>query len=234
MKFIEDIVISVDDLISFEIEGLPTNESSFRRFLKREGWPIVYTDIGKYLILIEAIPEPFNSKIQYVLSVRRSASPAEFFPPTPEVCNPALYPARVRVEARLTVIFEVIRRSYQVGGWNAARGFVNEANALSLPSHLQHAAIMAVERGGSDAEYLLRRYAEKSSNLDQNRPEEGSWRSDKMSYAVISLTSILRWADVFNKYGVTELEPGSVSLRIKRPIRAVPRPKKKRGVQQKR
>lgn len=208
MKDIDDIAMTVECLISLEIEGLPTNESSFRRFLKREGWPVVYTENGKYLVLVEAVPEPFHSQIQQALLVASSAH-EPIFPPEPQL-TPRGWPLNLRVvvEARLTVVFEVTRRFYQIGSWNAAQGFADDANHFALSTHLQQAAIYAVDRSKSTTEFLLQQLRKKTADTASSGTSEQSRCRSGQIYSVISRTTIIRLVKAFSERGVYELFPG--------------------------
>lgn len=208
MKFADDIAVTVDGLLSLQIEGLPKSNRALREFLKREGWPIVFTEKGKYLVLVEAVPEPFNSRIQRASAVRFFAHPPEFVPPTPILGGFANLSNRVCVEARLTVIFEVFRRSYQIiSETDAAQGFAEDANTFTLPDHLQRAAILGVVRGGDQTQYLLKHLVERSAKPVVEGISERSGPGAAHRYTVISHSTIINWIKTFNRDGVLELGP---------------------------
>lgn len=146
MRTIDEIAIPIDTILSLHIEGLPSTNRGMRNYANKNGWPIVYDASNKYLILVDAVPEPYGESIRNGLLP--SVSPPSTYTSSHdnELAQKPAYSSIA--EARLFVVFEVMRRSLYVWKRDAIASFVEDYRTRTLPAYLKEASDMAT-MGGS-------------------------------------------------------------------------------------
>ena len=205
MEF-DSLVMTLDDIADLHIEGLPATERGLRRYVKAMGWPVVYNEKGRHLILIDAVPEPFGNILLDLLRgppYARCPSPAYTVAPAEVKWTMDAPSSERRMEARLMVIFEVLRRGAYVGVMNAIRGVVADAHHGHLPDELQRAV--------RDSLVIVRTYGKwvRSVPVSGRKQENTNLHAHPVVVpnASISFSTIYRWLKEFDKNGVDGLLP---------------------------
>lgn len=186
MRPVDNIVVTIDRLLSLSIDGLPTSNRAMRRLAASKNWPVVYGENGQYLILLDAIPEPWGDLIRDALP-RHDAPVAKHMPPAPLPMNPAEASTlgTDKMEGRLAIIFETFRRAIYLGTEGAITSVAQDARNGALPEHLQRAANLGLLRRGT--------------------------RQAHGHYTSLSPSTIKRWLTEFKKSDVMSLQRYTVT-----------------------
>lgn len=211
MRPIEDIVITLDAILAMNLDGLPKSERALRQFVKNKSWPVVFAENGKYLVLIDAIPEPFGAEIRGRLSPIYRLREGSFLPDLDDRLPAGRYPGWEVTEARLAILFEVFRRAAAVGEKEATRGFVADACAGTLPATLARAVQRAVIRGhkGKRRNFAFSIADALAAAHSGDFRENGT--ADAPICSFVSAGTIANWITCFRERGVKGLIPVTVS-----------------------
>lgn len=200
MRPIGEIVVTIKDIHSLGIDGLPSTERKLRQKIVKEGWPLVFSKTGQYLVLLDAVPEPFGRLIRQRFKPSVEAPSAALPQIVPPVRNAVPIRCQEVMEARLAILFEVFRREAFVSIADALASVAEDASGGRLSAHLQTALRIAVANTHG-------RYPHYSPN---HRPEPLGGVEPTMNIdetLSVSYTTLRRWRDKFSIRGASGLFP---------------------------